>query len=165
MTRFTREPAVLVCDEPLTGVDPKAASDADCADLELAAVYTALLTQRSEGERDGLALPGPEREARHLSAVEMLNTEPHLVLLGDPGSGKSTFVNFVALCLAGEALGEGRANVELLTAPLPRSCRSAHLPVDAGFQFIDRILHILRVAADVVHHGGGGLVSAGPVGG
>jgi formylglycine-generating enzyme required for sulfatase activity len=104
---------------PLIGVDPKAASDADCADLELAAVYTALLTQRREGEREGLALPGTERETRRLSAVEMLNAEPHLVLLGDPGSGKSTFVNFVALCLAGEALGEGRANVELLTAPLP----------------------------------------------
>lgn len=105
---------------PLTGVDRKAASDADCADLELAAVYTALRTQRTTGEgRDPAAASRPEGEARRLSAVEVLNAEPRLVLLGDPGSGKSTFVSFVGLCLAGEALGEPQANLRVLTAPLP----------------------------------------------
>ena len=103
----------------LSGVDPKSARDATArTGLALAAVYTALMTQQAEQERGGV-LQSPEREMRRLSAVELLNREPKLALLGDPGSGKTTFVNFVALCLAGEALGRGDANLALLTTPLP----------------------------------------------
>ncbi len=139
---------------PLAGVDPKTAGDQAAGgkgsgELLLSAVYTALLTRRPEsdfrivasaedaGLFDWEGLPG--RETRYLSALEMLNREPHLVLLGGPGSGKSTFVNFVALCLAGEGLGWGNgdtakkqlenpkipasgvlgANLALLTTPLP----------------------------------------------
>jgi len=91
----------------LAGIDPKAASESG-ARLNLGAVYTALLTHTPEAAgRDVPAerLEAPDREMRRLSALGMLNREPRLVLLGDPGSGKSTFVNFAAMCLAGEALG------------------------------------------------------------
>jgi ABC-type polysaccharide/polyol phosphate transport system ATPase subunit len=65
--------------------------------LALAAVYTALMTRQAEHELDRRGQPLPDRETRVLSAVELLNRERKLALLGDPGSGKSTFVNFVAL--------------------------------------------------------------------
>ncbi len=103
---------------PLAGVDPKSIREETRHDLELAAVYTALLTRRAE---PGAELPArPERsDSRPLSALEVLNKEKSLALLGDPGSGKSTFVNFVALCLAGQALGLKDANLATLTQPPP----------------------------------------------
>ena len=102
----------------LGGVDPRVASDAK-ARLNLAAVYTALLTQTQEFEEHSRRGLEAAREGQRLSAVAQLNRHARLVVLGDPGSGKSTFVNFVALCLAGEALRDSAANLALLRAPLP----------------------------------------------
>lgn len=103
---------------PLTGIDPKAASEAETR-LTLGAVYTALLTETRERPQDPKNLEQPDREARRLSALELLDKHDRLVLLGDPGSGKTTFLNFVALCLAGEALDRPEANLGLLRTPVP----------------------------------------------
>jgi formylglycine-generating enzyme required for sulfatase activity len=106
----------------LSGIDPKAASDSE-ERLELRAVYTGLRTLTAEECKQ---LQNHERleemqgEHRRLSVLAQLDRHDRLVLLGDPGSGKSTFINFVALCLAGEILGLDEANLERLTEPLPQ---------------------------------------------
>src|SRR5262252_5268588 len=97
---------------PLAGVDPKSVREETRRDLELAAVYTALMTQQPTLMESQVRFP--DRDTRRLSALEMLDTHPRLALLGDPGSGKSTFVNFVALCMAGELLGHPDANLSVL---------------------------------------------------
>ncbi len=102
---------------PLGGVDPLSAMEETRADLDLAAIYTALMSQRAGGEVKGD--PRLACEVQHLSVLEVLNSESRLALLGDPGSGKSTFINFVALCMAGEMLGRDDVNLRMLTAPLP----------------------------------------------
>lgn len=106
-----------VCAVPLTGIDPTSIREETRRDLDLAAVYTALMTRRAEAtaERE----QRPERDQKPLSALAVLNAERRLVLLGDPGSGKSTFINFVALCMAGEILDRPEANLTVLRTPLP----------------------------------------------
>ncbi|MBD3306327.1 TIR domain-containing protein, partial [candidate division KSB3 bacterium] len=88
--------------------------------LNLGAIYTALLTQSTEQERPWVSSFDEERQNRRLSAVAQVNQHPRLVLLGDPGSGKSTFVNFVVMCLAGEWLQKDAANLARLREPLPQ---------------------------------------------
>ncbi|KPA16423.1 Sulphatase-modifying factor domain protein [Candidatus Magnetomorum sp. HK-1] len=99
----------------LSGIDPETAREKR-EELSLGSIYTALLTQSTfDDDRHHLK----EKQAERVSALEMLNKHQHLVILGDPGSGKSTFVNFVAWCLAGETIQNPYANIDRLTSPLP----------------------------------------------
>jgi formylglycine-generating enzyme required for sulfatase activity len=98
----------------LEGIDPAMASGQQ-QPMRLNHVYTTLMTmstdefRRLQKERD-MAEPG-----RVLAAVEVLQKHRHLVLLGDPGGGKSTFVNHLSMSMAGEILGRSEANLALLS--------------------------------------------------
>jgi formylglycine-generating enzyme required for sulfatase activity len=101
---------------------PLFAADGGKDQVKLSSIYTALSTQRSQDEAitRGIAESAARRRVtERLSALDVLNSERKLVILGGPGSGKSTFVNFVALCMAGELLGAS-PNLAMLRAPLPR---------------------------------------------
>ena len=101
----------------LAGIEPQAGHQGE--DINLSAVYTALLTRTPQEHERASKKKFRGDETRRLSALELLNKHPRLVLMGDPGGGKSTFVNFVAMCLAGEILKKPDANLKLLTTPLP----------------------------------------------
>src|SRR5262249_22036426 len=59
---------------PLTGVDPKSILEQSRRDLDLAAVYTALMTQRPAHLEERTV--HPDREMQKLSALAVLNAEP-----------------------------------------------------------------------------------------
>jgi len=104
----------------LRGMDPRAADVTSQETMSLAAVYTALDTDRripisdeelkavKEGEHEvGYIVDETRRGGRPkrpMSAVEAVSQFDRLVLLGDPGSGKSTFINHLTLQLAQAAL-------------------------------------------------------------
>lgn len=103
----------------LSGVDPAVKASGREARLSLDAIYTGLRAVSSaayfdsEGEYIGKVYLSSR------SALEELNRSQRLVLLGAPGSGKSTFVNILALCMAGDLLDSASTNLKLLTSPLP----------------------------------------------
>jgi len=109
--RWLHDNRVLVA---LAGIDHQA-SDVTRQGMTLQAVYTKLNTERQVpvGERyRGFAAVQPfeqeqmarERKTRPLPALEAISAERRAVLLGGPGSGKSTLVNHLTLCLSGHLL-------------------------------------------------------------
>lgn len=116
---------------PLGGVDKKVASS-DQSTMQLSAVYTALLTEEGDDFARQMLRQTAKAQPTRRSALEMLNRERKLVLLGEPGSGKSAFVNFVALCHAGALLEHAQVNLTLLTAPLPPDDENSELSALLG---------------------------------
>jgi len=108
LKRLARECGVL----RLLGLDTgagHAGADQE-GDVRLEAVYVHLDTNRAisdkgvgEKQSSRLEVEGVERQ-RALTALEAVARFSPLVLIGGPGSGKSTFANYLALCLAAHGL-------------------------------------------------------------
>ena len=91
-------------DLPLRGLDPEASDPRLKGKISLDAVYIGLdtTTPRPEDPKSPRHKREPgfsEEEHRLLSALEVVALNKCLVLLGDPGSGKSTFLNHLCLWL------------------------------------------------------------------
>ncbi len=90
---------------PWTAVERDYADPERGEGLGLSEVYTALDTtelERVEREEElrRFLTKVEEGEARRIPAQEMVDREARLLILGDPGSGKSTLVNHLAYTLA-----------------------------------------------------------------
>ncbi|MDT3778281.1 SUMF1/EgtB/PvdO family nonheme iron enzyme [Nitrospira sp. MA-1] len=81
----------------LRGLDKQSSDSTDKKQqpLQLDHVYVNLHTT-AQHERD----QDDETERKPVTALEAVLKHPQVVNLGDPGSGKSTFVNYLAFCLA-----------------------------------------------------------------
>ena len=94
----------------------KSATGNEATEIELSAVFTPLdvhVAPRTNDERPEAGLDMDDSE-RRVSFLEAVSDNQRLVLLGDPGSGKSTLVDFISLCLAGAWLGEKDVNLDRL---------------------------------------------------
>lgn len=76
--------------------------------IHLDALYTSLFTKSSSED------PGAGEHQPQSSVLHRCIAEDRVILLGGPGSGKSTFVSFLAMCLAGEQLGRREADLSRL---------------------------------------------------
>jgi len=133
---------------PLRGRDPRESTQAGLP-LRLERVYIALNTTERPAAPPKAARPeAPGREEQKpLSALRLALDNRCLLLLGEPGSGKSTFAEHLALCLAGERWQPGTGWLQRLAThdvawsgrvPLPVRLRlrefaadTACLPTDA----------------------------------
>ncbi|PJF31663.1 MAG: hypothetical protein CUN52_02370 [Phototrophicales bacterium] len=113
------------------------ATNSDVKSVDIEDVYTPLLLHHQvERHDDGSpvlpdrALGETDREKRDLSplsALEATNAYSRLVMLGDPGCGKSTFVNYLALCMTGHFLSPDAGWLDRLRADGWR--HSAYVPL------------------------------------
>ncbi|KPA12294.1 Serine/threonine-protein kinase pkn1 [Candidatus Magnetomorum sp. HK-1] len=101
----------------LSGIDPKIATCENETEIHLSSIYTDLMiNSQTDYNKDQRMM---KNVSNYESAINIINNNKYLAILGDPGSGKTTFINFVAWCFAGELLNKTEANLNILTRPLP----------------------------------------------
>ena len=98
---------------PLGQISPDTARLEHCGpEVTLDSIYIHLNTTSTRRSTNG----GDSADAP-VSVLEAVVKEPRLVILGDPGSGKTTFLNFMTLCLAGACLAPESDSLKRLNIP------------------------------------------------
>lgn len=120
---------------PLLKLDREASDPArDQQQPELSRVYIDLLTTTQASAqlrrgKDDLQERIAEHEREMLSALVAVSSNRRLVLLGDPGSGKSTFLNHLVLRLAAHALAPQESWLESFPLELQTEAPLVPVPV------------------------------------
>jgi len=130
--------------------------DAGGTRLDLEAVYVPMTAVHRLEEWDAENRIGSFQESL-MPLVSVLDQRDRLLLIGEMGSGKSTVIDFICLCLAGEALHHPDATTERLRAEVPGSddkpswSQKAGLPVRLELKAFARSGQELRefLAAEV----------------
>lgn len=78
---------------PLTALDP---ARGDESSLALSEVFVGLMVNGLSNNSEGVHI---QTHDKHPSVLEYIHNHEQLILLGDPGSGKSTILRFLAYCL------------------------------------------------------------------
>jgi hypothetical protein len=110
----SRQPVTV--DQVYTALDTRTAiyrDETGCVDWQAVALEGAQYKYREQEQH--LERLREEGKFSLLTALEAANHYDKLVLLGDPGSGKSTFVNYLALCLSGHYLDPAHGWLDRLT--------------------------------------------------
>jgi len=98
-------------------------------------LYTPLYTVSGEPHDKGAEREGPDMRPRKVSLDEVVKSR-HTVVIGDPGSGKSTFLRHVAAILCRTLLGEkpdgARDRLGLDKPPTPLFIRVSELATHIG---------------------------------
>ena len=94
-------------------IDEKNTVDS-AAQLRLGAVYTNLLVTAADETRAGSPEEMMQRERKALSAAAFASRHACAVILGRPGAGKTTFTDFLCLCIAGQLTQNAEVNLTLL---------------------------------------------------
>lgn len=84
------------------------------AQLRLGAVYTNLLVTAADAEMAGSPEEMLKKERKPLSAAAFASRHACSVILGKPGAGKTTFTDFLCLCIAGQMTNHAEVNLALL---------------------------------------------------